>query len=591
MAIGISLEGIDEAISNLNYQNPDALKFKLVYAIRGSYGDEGSLESVRAIDAEDIVKALWDAGGDSDVIKAKRKNLSNTKSSVNTDLKKLFKEGKNREGIIIGRDNVFVMSDEAKDEILSTFEASVADGEPVNLKSISEVLSTIKDILSDTERISGADSPEGPDKWKDLKAIIQGLAEKFGIDEQGPSLDEDEADLEEAVEDAELFEEVLDEEDADLEEKDEDDMEEVFEEVEVDDDLEEDLVEDEAQFDDTEVEEVEGVDEDEFEEVFEEVEVDEELIEEDDFEEVEVVDDAEDVGLPIDNLGEGLPADGEDETDNAKLLAETFDGYLGAMERYYNQYIIIPEDEYVVGSKAPKRNERSEQKVRLPAFYMGKYPVTNALFEVFVEKTGYKTMAENRGFSTVYYGRVLERVDERTGLVKLIWNATVRSETIHGACWYQPFGPGSTLYNKRNHPVVHVSLEDAMAFGAWTGKRLPTETEWEAAARTANGHEFPWGEEWKSNACTVEESAVGDTTSVDKYTEFQNDLGITDTLGNVLEWTLDTYESPHNAKSIAEYKILKGGSWISPNDIRVFSRFKMEPSASSNIVGFRCVAY
>jgi formylglycine-generating enzyme required for sulfatase activity len=309
---------------------------------------------------------------------------------------------------------------------------------------------------------------------------------------------------------------------------------------------------------------------------------------------VEVPEGPAGVGLPVGSLGQDDPDsiyDGDDKIQKANLLAEAFDGYLGTMERFYNQYVLIPEAEYIVGSKAPKRDEQPEHRVKLGPFYMGKFPVTNALFEIFVEKTGYTTTAEKLGHGTVYYGRFHEKMDQKTGLIKYTFNATVRDVTVNGACWYQPFGPGSTLHQKRNHPVVQVSLEDAMAFAAWTGKRLPTENEWEAAARTADGRVFPWGNEWKSSSCNIEESSVADTVSVDTYVALENDFGIVDTLGNVLEWTLDTYEAPHNAKNSPRRQIAKGGSWISGNDIRPCSRFKVDPAAPANIIGFRCVAY
>ena len=222
---------------------------------------------------------------------------------------------------------------------------------------------------------------------------------------------------------------------------------------------------------------------------------------------------------------------------------------------------------------------------------MGKFQVTNALFEIFIEKTGYRTTAEQTGYGTVYYGRLQKTVDEKTGLEKLTWNATITSKTVEGACWYQPQGHGSTIHNKRNHPVVQVSLKDALAFAAWTGKSLPTEDEWEAGSRTAKGYVFPWGNEWKINSCNVEESYVGDTTPVDNYLEFVNDYGVVDVIGNVLEWTLDRSESLSPVKDRSKYSVVKGGSWISGNGLRLFSRFTLKPESHSNILGFRCVAY
>ena len=272
-------------------------------------------------------------------------------------------------------------------------------------------------------------------------------------------------------------------------------------------------------------------------------------------------------------------------------MAEEFNNYLGAIDKFYNHYLLIPEGEYIVGNKHPEKNEKPEQKVHLSPFYMGKFPVTNALFEIFVEKTGYRTTAERIGCGTVYYGRYQKRVDEQTGLETLTWNSALVNKTVEGASWYQPLGPGSTLHGKRNHPVVQVSVEDAMAFATWTGKRLPTEDEWEAASRTDKGYLFPWGNEWRENSCNIEKSHIGDTTPVDNYIGFANDFGIVDIVGNVLEWTQDSSNPHSDGKNRSRYHIVKGGNWTSGNDIRLLSRFKLESESYANILGFRCVAY
>ncbi|MBU1054666.1 MAG: formylglycine-generating enzyme family protein, partial [Proteobacteria bacterium] len=266
----------------------------------------------------------------------------------------------------------------------------------------------------------------------------------------------------------------------------------------------------------------------------------------------------------------------------AKFLAEEFNHSLAAMDKYYNQYILIPEGAYIIGSKRPKKGESLEKAVDLPAYYIGKYPITNALFEVFVEKTGYKTTAEKRGYGKVYFGRYEKTIDEKTGMEKLLFNATTKQNTVKGACWYQPSGPGSMIHKKRNHPVVQISLEDAMAFASWTGKRLPTEDEWEAASRTAKGNLLPWGNKFKKEACNIEDSSICGTTSVENYHDFENKFGLVDMLGNVFEWT---------SSRIDKFMIGKGGCWISGVDIRLFSRLQLEPDGHSNILGFRCVAY
>ncbi|MBW1739557.1 MAG: SUMF1/EgtB/PvdO family nonheme iron enzyme [Deltaproteobacteria bacterium] len=688
MAAAISLQGIDEAISNLNYRSEKALKYRLIHIIRGYYENENSVESIQEIDTDELVKALWNTGDDPKAIKSKRKNLSSIRSSINNDLKRLYEDGKNTEGISIGPNNIFMMSDEAKEKLLATFTSHFATGEKgdrsVSLGQIAEVLNVVSEVLSSPETLADADSPDGLSKLEQLRNIIRGLSRNLGIEveegtlsnevtgasgtrvvekhEEGVQLLETgtEEDSEEAQEkpggdhvieagpegygpdtkggesggeqgvgpekagDTEKIEQNLEEAEVaeDLEEA------EIKEDLEEAEEVEEDLEEVEDDVEEAEVEE--DLEEAEIAEELEEAEVEEVAVEEDleeaeeveeDLEEAEIAEDVEkaDVeegleeaevveGLEEVELAEGFEASGltvgdlerqsldsnyeeKEKIQQAKLLAEQFNAYLSARDRYYNQYILIPEGDYLVGSKMPKNDEQLEHKVHLMPFYMGKFPVTNTLFEIFVEKTGYRTTAERLGYSTVYHGRFQETVDEETGLVTSTCNAAISCKTVQGACWYQPTGPGSTLHNKRNHPVVQVSLEDAIAFAAWTGKRLPTEDEWEAAARTADGYVLPWGNDWKRDSCNIEESAIADTTPVDKYIEFENEFGIVDTIGNVVEWTLTTCEPPPHVENRAKYYIIKGGSWISGNDIRLFSRFKWDAESPSNILGFRCVAY
>ncbi len=260
------------------------------------------------------------------------------------------------------------------------------------------------------------------------------------------------------------------------------------------------------------------------------------------------------------------------------------------MDRFYNQYILVPKGRYPIGGKDAGQDDNTAERADLKEFYFGKFPVTNALFEIFVERTGYITTAEKIGHGTVYYGRYQNSVDIKTGLKTLNWNSALETRVVEGACWYQPNGPGSTLYGKRNHPVVQVSLEDAMAFAKWTGKRIPTEAQWEAAARTLNGYRYPWGKEFKKECCNIEDSCIGDTTPVDKYPESGNSLGIMDVLGNVMEWTVDS-PPPASGDRYRSLYIVKGGSWISGNDLSLYGRSLSERDSTSNILGFRCIAY
>ncbi|MBN1850468.1 MAG: SUMF1/EgtB/PvdO family nonheme iron enzyme [Deltaproteobacteria bacterium] len=390
-------------------------------------------------------------------------------------------------------------------------------------------------------------------------------------------------------------------------------IDEALETLDLEEGAEEDLIEDE-------LEDVDAEEEPEDVEILDEPESEEGMDDADDMEDLEVLPEDEDIEdkpevVDMDEepeevvLEEGVDgldislADlldeysdegfiGEDGIRKAKYLAEGFNHALAAMDKYYNQYILIPSGYYRVGAKTPKNNEIPLRRIHLESFYIGKFPVTNALFEVFVEKTGYQTTAERLGYGIVYHGRYQKVIDEKTGLETLNWQSSSSSDRVEGAYWYQPLGPGSTLHNKRNHPVVQVSREDAMAFAAWTGKRLPTEDEWEAAARTAKGLELPWGKTFDPAFCNIEESYIGDTTPVDQYKKYANKFGVMDTIGNVLEWTLDPI-SP-SSEPVGEQRaayIFKGGSWISGCDVRLYSRIIPGWETHSNIIGFRCVAY
>ena len=146
------------------------------------------------------------------------------------------------------------------------------------------------------------------------------------------------------------------------------------------------------------------------------------------------------------------------------------------------------------------------------------------------------------------------------------------------------------MHNKRFHPVVQISLKDAMAFSAWVGKRLPKEAEWEAAARTLKGNPYPWGGDWLDGMCNTEDTEIADTTPVDQYPDADNELGLSDLLGNTLEWTADPCDPPYKTNGNKDYHIVKGGSWISDRSIRLYARFKLPIHFTSNILGFRCLA-
>jgi len=701
VASAITLDGIDQAISNLKYKNENTLKYKFVHHIRQYYTVENAVVSLTEIEHEELIKMLWDTDHSPEAIKNKRKNLNSVRSSVNADFKKLYDKGENPEGIKIGSSNIFIMSEDAKDKILKKLGYDLQPDGTLKLDQIMDILKLANETVSGSMAVEDTEKKDGLKKIDRLKDLIKGLSEKVGLgspessmkiheadnikgigDEDGAgskgmaevldeaSLDEvediaaleDEVEVVDDVENAEALdeEEVVDDvegaeeldeeeivddiEDEVVDEAVETEIEDLVETAEIAEELEDVLDEEDAELDDVEdLDEVEEIIGDEFSEDIS----DESGAGDDQAQEgigldqgsgqegtgTDIEGDAgltkdtgtgpetvgkedskaasygpaenaehrfkagegqqrgsEQLGLPVDSLGQEYKIDEDDKIKNNKLLAEEFDGYLGSMDRYYNQYLLIPGGKYIIGSKHPKKDERPEQKVYLEPFYIGRFPITNGLFEIFVEKTGYKTTAEKVGYGTVYYGRFEKKRDETTGLITSTWNSSLYCKIVKNACWYQPSGPKSTLYNKRNHPVVQISMEDARAFAAWTGKRLPTENEWEAASRTANGWILPWGQEWNKDACNVEDSYNADTTPVDNYIEFENNFSIVDTLGNVLEWTDGIFEEVSKANNGEKYRVAKGGSWISENDIRLFSRFMIKSSSHSNIIGFRCVA-
>jgi len=677
MASAITLEGIDQTISNLKYKNKNTLKSTLIQHIRQYYTSENSVAVLNEIDHEELIKKMWDIDHSLETIRNKRKNLNSVRSSVNADLKKLYEKGENPEGIKIGSSNVFIMSEDAKDKILKKLGHDFQPDGTLKLDQIMDILKLANETISGSMAVEDTEKKDGLRKIDPLKDLIKGLSEKVGLgfpelskaapeagdmagtgDEDGAGsmemaevLEDSELDTVEAVEDIEDLEEVAEDdilddvEDVEINEIADTDTNDLVEAAEIDEELEDVLAEEDTELDDVEdVDDVEGMlggeiseeqagesgpgDKDTLEGIGFGQDSGQEKTGEDigygagdrakdvgtgleagdkeagegvghgmsgkaehKFEDGEEQKGNEELGLPVGSLGQENCIEADSKIKKDKLLSEEFDGYLGSMDRHYNHYILIPGGEHIIGSKHPKKDEKPEQMVYLDSFYFGRFPITNGLFEIFVEKTGYKTTAEKVGYGTVYYGRFEKKKDETTGLITSTWNSSLYCKTVEGACWYQPSGPKSTLYNKRNHPVVQISMEDAMAFAAWTGKRLPTENEWEAASRTTNGWTFPWGQEWKKDVCNIEDSCIADTTPVDKYVEFENDFGIVDTIGNVLEWTNDSFDSTSKKNHGAKYRAVRGGSWISGNDIRLFSRFMIESESHSNILGFRCVAY
>jgi len=604
--IAISLEGIEQAIENLKYR-PGSVKQKALIAIRAFYDSEDSIKTLNFIDTDALVKKIWDVEDDLSRIKSKRRNFFSLKSSINADLKKLSKKDLNPENIIITDANIFDMSEEAKSDLLNSFTNAVKTGD-IDLEQATGILKAVTDFL-ETLQIDTADN-DSIDIIKEIKKILSKLTHEVledeeleeieddiieELDEDTEIIDEEDLDAEEIEldEDEELDEievdedtEIIDEEDLDAEEIELDEDEEL-DEIEVDEDTEiideEDLDAEEIELDeDEELDEIEELDENT--EIIDEEDLDAEEIELDEDEELEEIelDEGDDLEV-VDGLDkEELAA--LDEFREQRKLAEHFDDTLGEREKKFNAYITVPKGNYTIGTKKRLKTSLELQQFEMPEVHIGRYPVTNSLFEIFVDQTGYVTMAEKKGFGIVYHARYKKKGKTAS------WSKSAGSENIKDACWHQPSGPGSNLHGKRNHPVVQVSIEDALAYAAWIGRRIPTEAEWESAARTDLGYKYPWGNEFKPTALNIEQSGTCDTCPVDEYDDDANEFKIVDILGNVMEWTSDMEAPPFKTKKDTRYCIAKGGAWNALPTVTISSRALFKNEFSSNTIGFRCIS-
>lgn len=235
-------------------------------------------------------------------------------------------------------------------------------------------------------------------------------------------------------------------------------------------------------------------------------------------------------------------------------------------------------------------------------FWIDRFPVTVREFARFVDDTGYITDAERSGRSMVYGEHY--------------W------EELPGACWRRPAGHGSEIRGYQDHPVVHISWNDANAYAAWAGKRLPTETEWELAARGRSFRIWPWGDTWDSrNANTAEfyagalgtveswrkwwrgiyteQGPMPQTTPVGAFSATSDSVfGCSDMAGNVYEWTdtlarlyqADTRCDPTIHLVMGRFRVIRGGSWMNFRyQARCTERLYGDPTGWSNFaLGFRC---
>ena len=274
----------------------------------------------------------------------------------------------------------------------------------------------------------------------------------------------------------------------------------------------------------------------------------------------------------------------------------------------------LPGGVFHIGSTDPSfpaDGEAPVRRVRVRAFRIGAYAVTNGEFEAFADATDYRTEAERFGWSFVFHAFVPGDHPPTRGAPEAPW-----WRQIFGADWRSPEGPGSTIDERRDHPVVHVSWNDAAAYAAWAGGRLPTEAEWEYAARGGlERKRYPWGDELTPDdihRCNIWQGAFPhQDTGEDGYrgtapvNAFEpNGFGVYNMSGNVWEWSADWFGTSWRAEGkggledprgpdAGPGRVIKGGSYLCHasycNRYRVAARTHNTPDSTTGHMGFRVV--
>jgi len=267
----------------------------------------------------------------------------------------------------------------------------------------------------------------------------------------------------------------------------------------------------------------------------------------------------------------------------------------------------IPGGPFLMGSDSPDTfvddGEGPAREVQLSPHLIDTTAVSNAAFAEFVADTAYVTDAEREGWSFVFHALLhpQARSAVREGVVPDApwWLAVER------ACWHAPEGPGSSIGTRSKHPVVHVSWHDASAYAAWCGKRLPSEAEWERAARGGLVQAaYPWGDELRpegQHRCNIWQGRFPDidtgddgyigTCPVDAFEP--NGHGLYNMSGNVWEWCADRW-GPDEQHDADPARLIRGGSYLCHasycNRYRVSARHHNHPASTTGHMGFRCAA-
>jgi formylglycine-generating enzyme len=277
------------------------------------------------------------------------------------------------------------------------------------------------------------------------------------------------------------------------------------------------------------------------------------------------------------------------------LTGERFGYDKDAWRRWWSAdrgMIRVPAGNLVMGSDAGEPAEAPPHDVAISSFTIDRFEVTNAEFSAFVESTGYQTSAERSGYG---------------------WHWTGTWQQVNGADWRHPRGPRSSIRGLDRHPVVQVSWRDADAYCRWRQKRLPTEAEWERAARGPGGRDYAWGDtppgaggqyraSYGSDACCQPDDSDGflHTSPVGSFPDGRSAFEVEDMTGNVWEWVRDTFAEDYYARSPSRdpvniapgpRKVIRGGGWgNNPWGLRTTLRHANPPDIGLSMVGIRCAS-
>jgi sulfatase modifying factor 1 len=264
----------------------------------------------------------------------------------------------------------------------------------------------------------------------------------------------------------------------------------------------------------------------------------------------------------------------------------------------------------VDASPLPQDGESPSRQVNIRPFGVDPLAVTNEWFDEFAATTGYRTDAERYGWSSVFASFVPAGTNVLGSHGGPGWWLRV-----DGACWKHPEGPHSSLSGRIDHPAVHVSWNDAVAFAAWAGGRLPTEAEWEfAAAGGLTGAIYPWGDRepnesdftpcniWQGEFPTRNTAADGHLSTAQAHAYAPNGYGLFNMVGNTWEWCADAFrvrslalaaKKRNQYARAASERLLKGGSYLCHRSYchryRIAARTGVSADSSTGHVGFRLV--